>query len=618
MRGERGSALIIAVLIMAVLTLLGVSYLLIGDTENKIAENERLSAQALYFAEGVTREVKRWFDRPPYTATGSTNLTRPTTAVLDRTMRHIDDDGPGPSPELFADGSGARPFYKTGVDNDGDGNDDIFDKPYRTALKDMFVGTAQFPDIKMERTASSATEAFLDGLSEKIMPGFPAGAAGISARVKTIDIYAPPYLDQGGGIWVRYGIATVSTRVQIIQNPGSLVLADRTLTAVLNEAPYAAVFGPLHSCDELAWNNAFRVHWGPATTVTRGDLPAGTPAGMSKSIPRDLPATPKIDLLHGHLSSGGSIWTDISNYLEGRTIEDPWFRFFAGRDVVNWSALASPQVYPPGVLDQDQSNKFQNYPNVPCPDFNYETWKSIARSGGSDVHYFAWAPDGSGFTEDGTMPGRPVQDLTDGKTGLYFFDTNDGLAPHGFDAGNVAANLTPEVNISSGGYGFRGLLYVNTNMWRASGSPGRPAFFTLPGEPFRDMNENGIRDPGEDYIHLRYRTVLSLSDPLVVDSGDTFDPSIPPPATLAPIWNARGPTITHNAVVWGILYVSGQFDATGAVYYDGSVVTLAGTETGVKTPGTANFYWDPNITDNWPPPGWDLPRVIVTRWQTDG
>jgi hypothetical protein len=135
------------------------------------------------------------------------------------------------------------------------------------------------------------------------------------------------------------------------------------------------------------------------------------------------------------------------------------------------------------------------------------------------------------------------------------------------------------------------------------------------------LNENGIKDAGEDdYINLRYRTVTNIDDPIFVDSGDTFDPSIPPPATPTAIWNAKGPSlpVQHDAVVWGILYLSGQFDASGTAYYNGSVVTYAGTETGVKTPGTASLYWDPNIKDNWPPPGWDLPRVIVTRWQTDG
>src|SRR5260221_13642034 len=105
MRGERGSALVIAMLVMAIMTLLGVSYLFMADTENRIAENERLSAQALYFGEGVTREVKRWFDRPPYSASGGSNLSRPTTAAIDRSGRKMDVDRPGPVAPGEADGT---------------------------------------------------------------------------------------------------------------------------------------------------------------------------------------------------------------------------------------------------------------------------------------------------------------------------------------------------------------------------------------------------------------------------------------------------------------------------------------------------------------------------------
>ena len=70
---ERGSALVIAVLVTVILTLLGVAFLLMGETENKIAENEKLSAQALYFGEAGVRVVKRWFDRPRSTSARSTS-----------------------------------------------------------------------------------------------------------------------------------------------------------------------------------------------------------------------------------------------------------------------------------------------------------------------------------------------------------------------------------------------------------------------------------------------------------------------------------------------------------------------------------------------------------------
>jgi hypothetical protein len=600
MKGERGSALVIAVLVMAIMTLLGMAFLLMADTENKISENERLSAQALYFGEGVAREVKRWFDRPPYTAAGDANLSRPTTDVIDRTQRT------------------ALPYYKVGVDNDGDGHDDIFDKPYRSDPKDMFVGTSDKPDIRMERVGHPATAAFLDDLAEKIMPDFPAGWANVRARIKTIDVYGPPLVNTGGGILARYGIATVSVRLQILRNPGAAdekIMAERTVTAVLNETPFSGVFGPLHSCDELSWSNAFKVHWGTATAMTTGDMPGGTSAGMPTSIPQDLPASPKLNLVHGHLA-GDPAWGLLVNGLEGKTIPDPWFRFFAGLGVVNWSALSSPQVNPPGVLNPDESNKFQNYPNVPCPQFDYTTWKSIARSGGSDVHYYAYNGS-SEFKESGSGASGSLENLTNGKTGLFFFDTTDGLPPHDFDAGNVAGNLTPDISISLGGYGVQGFLYVNARSWGVAGSPGRPATFTFPGEPFRDSNENGIRESTEPYINLRYTGITSIDDPLVVDDADTYDPSVLPPATPIRTWNATGPKITHDAIVWGILYLSGKFDASGTPYYDGSVVTYAGTPTGTKTAGTANLYWDPTLTDNWPPVGWNLPRVIITRWETD-
>jgi hypothetical protein len=622
MRGERGSALVIAVLVMAVLTLLGMSYLLMADTENKIAENERLSAQALYFGEGVTREVKRWFDRPPYSLRGDANLVRPTTSVLDRSKRMIDVDGPGPAKAKGADGSDALPYYKMGVDRDHDGNDDIFDRPYRPELKDMFVGTAEWPDIRIDRARTPEVAAFLDTLAEKVMPGFPAAAAGVLARIKTIDVYEPPYLDSGGGHWIRYGIATVSVQVQILRNPGAAdeqIMAARKVTAVLNETPFAGAFGPLHSCDELAWDNAFNVHWGPATAATTANLPTVARNGMSRSIPRDVAPTPRVDTFYGHLSpSGDATWSALVANLEGKTIEDPWFRFFAGLDVQNWSSQPSPQAFPPAGLDPDQSNKFQDYPNVPCPEFDYETWKTIAKSGASDVHYFAWDQATSKFKENGVGVASDFQSLTNGKRGLFFFDTQDGLAPHDFDSGNVAANLTPEIKIADAGYGTQGFLYVNTKMWRVAGSPGKMAKFTFPGEPFRDKNENGVKDDDEtEWINLNYSQLTAIDDPIKVSAADTYDPSVTPPATPVPIWNPIGPTFDHPAIVWGILYLSGQLDADGTPFYDGSVITFAGTETGQKTQGTANFYWDPKLKDNWPPQDWDLPRVIITGWQTD-
>jgi len=616
---QKGSAMVISVLVTAIMSLLGISYLLMADTENRIAENEKLSAQALYFGEGAIREVKRWFDRPPYGLIGDRNLVKPLTTVIVRTLRQIDTDGDGPTVPVAADGSGANPYYKVGVDRDVDGNDDIFDKPYRFALADMLVGTEAGPDMRIDRAASSATATFLDGLGDKIAPNFPAAAAGLRARVVTIDIYAPPYLNIGG-TWTRYGMATVKATVEIVRTgAGAQVVATKIVKAVLNETPFPGPFGPLQSCEEMAFNGEFKPHWGTSTAIGNLTIGVGADSKIPKSLPREVPPSPKVDRLHGWNDTvmWDGMYKGAAGTMVGKTIDDPWYRFMLDGTCNQWAA--GPQPYPPITTDQDNSNKLQNYGGVGCPAFDYDTWKDIARSGGSDVHYYTWN-NGAAFQENGNGPVIDFKAATDGKTGLFFFDTMDRLAPHNPDANGVAANLTPEMLVTSG-YGARGFIYANTENWTSNGTPGRPVTMHWPGEPFRDANENGTYDPGEDFVNLNYESI-SGTDPWqkpVVSredlGGDRFN-GVGNPLSVAPVYNARGPNITgQDAVVWGLLYVSGTFDSQGTPLYYGSVVTKAGMNGSMA--GTPDIFWDTDLKDNWPPPGWELPRVIITRWQTD-
>src|SRR3989449_10438407 len=89
--GEQGSALIIATLVTVILALLGLSYLMMAQTESTIAENGRNAATAMYVAEAGARLVINWFNDP--TATG---YLVPTTGNVDRTLRVFDhDNNPG-------------------------------------------------------------------------------------------------------------------------------------------------------------------------------------------------------------------------------------------------------------------------------------------------------------------------------------------------------------------------------------------------------------------------------------------------------------------------------------------------------------------------------------------
>ena len=294
-------------------------------------------------------------------------------------------------------------------------------------------------------------------------------------------------------------------------------------------------------------------------------------------------------------------------------IDDPWYQFFTGGAVNGWGGLGSPQAYAPIDTDQDKSNRFQQWPGgVGCPSFDYDTWRTIAQSGGSDVHFYAW-DNGTQFRENSVGTATDFIDLTKGKTGLFFFDTADGIAPHDFNADQVAANLTPEIHVTDSNYGVRGFLFLNAEDFTVTGSPGRPITMTMPGEPFQDTNMNGVKDGGESYINLNYNSIGALSDDIRGSATDDFGNG-----GGGPIWNSKGKQIpgTVNALLWGVLYTSGQFDAEGNAVYYGSVVTYAGTKQPTSA-GTPDFYWDPTLKDNWPPIGWDLPRVIITRWQTD-
>ena len=230
---ERGSAMVIAMLVMVILTLLGISFLMMAETENRIAENEKLSSQALYASESAVRQVKRWFDRP-----GSTrNIINPPIAAVDRTLRLIDADGdPGTAP-VAANGT-TEPYYKQAVDLDGDGTDDIFDRPYRGDPRHLLLGTEAGPDMRITET-SSAGRVFLTALSNRMLGNYP-GVGDVRARIVEIDVYGPPYINLGGN-WTRFGMATVKVTARIyrpLSGGQEEILAERMVKAVLNEMPY--------------------------------------------------------------------------------------------------------------------------------------------------------------------------------------------------------------------------------------------------------------------------------------------------------------------------------------------------------------------------------------------
>ncbi len=88
---ERGSALVLALLVMIIMTLLGLAFVLAGEMESRIAVNKRDAEQALYVAEGGVRIVKKWFDAPA----GATSFPCRRASQIDRSVRYVDDNADG-------------------------------------------------------------------------------------------------------------------------------------------------------------------------------------------------------------------------------------------------------------------------------------------------------------------------------------------------------------------------------------------------------------------------------------------------------------------------------------------------------------------------------------------
>ena len=614
-RREGGFAIAFALLMIMILTLLGASLLLVATTENRIAENERLSAQALYAAEAGARLVKRWFDHPG----SSTNVANPGLSAIDRTLRLVDAP---PASVVAADGSSV-PYYKQGVDLNANGADDVFDQPFRGSLKDTLLGTEAGPDMRISDSGSTAARTFLRSLSASLFGDYPGRS--LQARISSIDVYGPPNL-LSGGTWTRFGMGTVKVVARIYQDLGDgseRFLAERMVKTVLNEIPYnPGDLGPLHSCDTLSWNGDFTVHWGTTTAVTAADL-TNNHKKMAGSWPR-------VETGGEHVLWGYDSAANFDAYLaavENTEIEDPWLQLvFGGQlaDAPNADLQPWPFTWTSGALgdghypahvgsnDATHSNVFQNEPGVGCPEMPYELWKTIATTGGPDVHYYTWA-GGTTFKENGQGSAVDFRAITDNQTGLFFFDTVDGIAPHDDDADGEYDNLTPAISISGGDWGVRGIVYLNALSFKTHGVDGRAVTFNAPGEPYRDANLNGKWDSGEEWVNLDYPTTLTgtikaKASNKLQDDGTTGSSAVR---------NSHGPSIAGFAVLWGILYTNGYWDAKGNGVYYGSVISKIGIGEYTSTAGTPELYWDASLDNNWPPDSWSMPRVAISRWETD-
>ncbi|HEX8412200.1 MAG TPA: hypothetical protein VF883_25345 [Thermoanaerobaculia bacterium] len=236
-RGSRGSALLVSLMVMVGLSLLGLSFVAISETENAISVNERNKTQTTHLAEAGAKTVVQWFQDP---ATMKARGLLPANDVNFKTERLV---------------SAYKGYYKPTL-----ATDVLFDTPFGPKERDMFFGDEEHADIKIIDEANTASTAFLKTLNESLFANDDAG------KITAIRVYAPPNV--GGttvnGFWVggqRYGVATIAVTAQKFSKSGTPI-SQSVCRMVLAPFPLPGPSGAIQSVGGIETNGAYVVHWG--------------------------------------------------------------------------------------------------------------------------------------------------------------------------------------------------------------------------------------------------------------------------------------------------------------------------------------------------------------------
>lgn len=181
-RLERGSALLVTLMLIMGLSLLGLGFIAVSRTESSAAMNERNYAQVLIVAEAAAPVVIEWFEHP-------------------ESMQRLELLPPNSNAFKASrlSGSYMGVYRPSGL---------LTDSTSLLTESDYFYGDETHPDVRINnRTAEG--RAFLDRFNRKLF-GRPG-----DGRITEILVYAPPIT--GGsknnhGFWeggLRHGIATI-------------------------------------------------------------------------------------------------------------------------------------------------------------------------------------------------------------------------------------------------------------------------------------------------------------------------------------------------------------------------------------------------------------------------
>lgn len=263
-KNDRGSALLVSLMVIVGLSLLGLGFVAMSEVESKIAKNEAQSLQTLGIAEAGARMVVEWFQDPVW---GMANAGLPANAPCAAY-------GTAPCSAINSPGT----FMKTvrvvggytGVWKPISGTN-LCDKPFRPGNDDHLFGDE--PDADIIINATTVGQAALDTINNILLGTQASDRQG--GEITDIRIYAPPIV--GGtltnGFWnggTRYGVATIAVTAQQFQDPSTRtnVIASHKVRIVVGELPLPIPAGPIQGNASVSFGGDFYVHWGMETSRT--------------------------------------------------------------------------------------------------------------------------------------------------------------------------------------------------------------------------------------------------------------------------------------------------------------------------------------------------------------
>jgi hypothetical protein len=278
MRGNRGSALLVSLMVIAGLSLLGLAFVTISETEKTIAKNQLTVVQGRAIAEAGGILVIQWFQSPTW---GNSTAGMPSNdASVNPNILKIKTKRTWGGTGAYSD------YYKP------DGSTMLLDKPYRPGANDRFYGDENSADIIINNSTDKTT---IDNINT-ILLGTLAANDRMSGEISEIKVFAPPIVSgvltpngtatNADGtpqkFWVngsRFGTATIKVTATQYRDP-SLAMPAKTATAniiashavrfVVGEIPLPIPGGPIQSNTNINFGGDFMVHWGNETST--GDL----------------------------------------------------------------------------------------------------------------------------------------------------------------------------------------------------------------------------------------------------------------------------------------------------------------------------------------------------------